>query len=146
MRALVEATLHVASPRAAVADIGAGDGQVALRLQELGLPVVATEFHAGAYARLPIRLDRRLGDGLAPLRPGEVEGAIIAGMGARNMIGILERDRDLAHTLGWLVLQPQQKPDLLETWIDGSSWRRTRTWDIRQGSRDYRVLVLRWAG
>ncbi|HVB76828.1 MAG TPA: tRNA (adenine(22)-N(1))-methyltransferase TrmK [Candidatus Nitrosotalea sp.] len=145
MRALVEATLTVASPRAPVADIGAGDGQVALRLHDLGLPVVATEFHPGAYARLPSQLDRRLGDGLAPLRPGEVEGAIIAGMGARNMIGILERDRDLARTLGWLVLQPQQKPDLLETWIDESGWRRTATCNVRQGSRDYRLLVLRWA-
>src|SRR5215472_17145767 len=95
---------------ASVADVGAGDGQLARHLARRGLAVVATERRAASFARLRAALpgmDCRQGEGLKVLRAGEVEGAVIAGMGAHAIMGILEAAPEVAGALRWLVLQPQ---------------------------------------
>src|SRR5438874_5256025 len=66
---------------AVVADIGCGDGQLAAHLAARGHRVVATEARPGPAARARERLgDCRLGPGLEPLVPGEVEVIVMAGM------------------------------------------------------------------
>src|SRR5437899_9825594 len=83
-----------AVPRGAgsVADVGAGDGQLARHLAARPQRVVATERLPGPFERLQARspgLDCRLGDGLSVLRPGEVEGVVLAGMGGRTIARVL---------------------------------------------------------
>jgi tRNA (adenine22-N1)-methyltransferase len=124
------------------ADVGAGDGQVALALVRRGVRVIATEFRPASFARLPAALDRRLGDGLSVLRPGEVEGVIVAGMGGRSIAGMLERGREVAGSLRWLVLQPQQHASQLEAWLASSGYRPLACRDVDQARRSYRVLLV----
>jgi tRNA (adenine22-N1)-methyltransferase len=144
----LEGLLEVVPPGLPVADIGSGHGRLAVALAQRGQRVVATE-------RTPVLLDRlraevvaggrltgaaamvslRHGDGLAPVAPGEVSVAVIAGMGPLSITRILSNAPWLPP---WLVLQPMQKPELLEEWIERIGWPATR-WVITQGSRRYRT-------
>lgn len=125
-----------------VADIGAGDGQVSLALGRRGVHVIATELGSGAFARLPASLERRLGDGLSVLRPGEVEGAVVAGMGGRSIAGMLAGHSPVARSLRWLVLQPQQQTAVLEAWLAESGYRLRSAQEVTERSRSYRVLLV----
>lgn len=125
-----------------VADIGAGDGQVSLALGRRGVRVIATERGSGAFARLPSSLERRLGDGFSVLRPGEVEGAVVAGMGGRSIAGMLAGQPPVARSLRWLVLQPQQQAGLLEAWLADSGYRLRSSQEVTERARSYRVLLV----
>ncbi|HYZ00685.1 MAG TPA: tRNA (adenine(22)-N(1))-methyltransferase TrmK [Candidatus Binatia bacterium] len=124
-----------------VVDVGAGDGQLALEMARRGLRVVATERTPAALARLRAAapgLDCRLGDGLAPLSAGEVEGAIVAGLGGRSIARLLARARPAALGLRWLVLQPQDRAHELERGLEGYAVC-LGAWAV-QGRRLYRVI------
>src|ERR1700716_169083 len=89
LRAVAAAIPHASG---SVADVGAGDGQLARHLSAGGLRGVATECVPGAFERLQAAnpgLDCRLGDGLSVLDPAEVECVVLAGMGGRTMVRLL---------------------------------------------------------
>ena len=130
--------LELVPEAAVVADIGSGHGRLATGLAARGARVVAVERTAASFARLQVDLRRdalqapalgpaqglvepRLGDGIAALEPGEVEVAVIAGLGGRGIMRILERAPWLPR---WLVLQPMQDPGLLAAWLDARGWPR----------------------
>lgn len=135
----------------AVADIGSGHGALAAALAARGQRVLATErtprTEAGLrrdLTRLGIPVATRRGEGLAALREGEVETAVIAGIGGRSLLRILESSRWLPR---WLVLQPMQDADLVEDWILARQWpaittdavergRRYRAWRVEVPARD----------
>jgi tRNA (adenine22-N1)-methyltransferase len=128
-----------------VVDVGAGDGQLARHLAARGLRVVATERRPPSYARLRAavpQLDCRQGEGLAVLRPGEVEGAVVAGMGGHSIARILDASPALARSLDWLVLQPQQHADRLMAWLDEAGYRIRARDTAAQGRHSYTVLLV----
>lgn len=53
-------------------------------------------------------IETRLGSGLTPLRPGEAETAILAGMGGMLIVHILQDSPEVADRLQELVLSPQR--------------------------------------
>jgi tRNA (adenine22-N1)-methyltransferase len=129
----------------AVADIGSGHGALAAAIAARGQRVLATERTPQRVeslnrdlARRGIPVATRRGDGLAALRPGEVQTAVIAGLGGRNLVAMLEASAWLPH---WLVLQPMQDPEMVEGWIQARRWpsvsgeatergRRYRAWRV----------------
>lgn len=128
-----------------VADVGAGDGQLSRRLAARGLRVVATEARPGPFARLRAalpQLDCRLGDGLNVLRPGEVDGVVLAGMGGRTIVRMLESSPEVAAGLDWLVLQPQQHVEPLRSWLASSGYVIRACATTAQGRHSYTVLVV----
>lgn len=129
-----------------VADVGAGDGQLARHLAGRGLRVIATERRPGPYARLRAAvpgLECRLGEGLDVLLPGEVEGAIVAGVGGHSIARLIERSPAVVRRLDWLVLQPQQHADHLCSWLAVQGYRVEARWTATQGRRSYTVLLVR---
>ena len=128
------------------ADVGAGDGQLARHLRTRGLHVIATERRPGPYARLRAalpELDCRQGDGLEALRPGEVEGVVLAGLGGHTIARVLEASPRVAQELEWLVLQPQQHADHLLAWLGGAGYRVDVRATMSQGRHSYTVLLVR---
>jgi tRNA (adenine22-N1)-methyltransferase len=129
----------------AVADIGSGHGALAAALAARGQRVVATERTPRRLASLQQDLARRgvpvttrWGEGLAVLRRGEVETAVIAGLGGRNLVAMLEASSWLPQCL---VMQPMQAAGLVESWIRATRWpsvigeatergRRYRVWRV----------------
>ena len=66
-------------------------------------------------------VELRRGDGLRPLRAGEVDAVVLAGMGGAKMVRLLEGSRGLVPTLARLVLQPN------------TDWARVRRWVMDRG-------------
>ena len=105
---------------ASVADIGTDHGYVPIYLVESGIAskVIALDVNQGPLnrARMPIvghglgdRIETRLSDGLAMIRPGEVDTVIASGMGGPLTIRILQEGKEVADQLNALILQPQSE-------------------------------------
>ncbi|MBB6714702.1 tRNA (adenine(22)-N(1))-methyltransferase [Clostridium gasigenes] len=62
-------------------------------------------------------LEFRLGGGLDPLKEGEVQAVIIAGMGGKLIKDILEKDITKVDNLDYLILQPAQNPEGLREYL-----------------------------
>lgn len=131
------------------ADIGSDHARLPTALLRSGRvrQLVVVEKHAGpaAVARaalsragLAARSEVRLGDGFAPLRPGEVESASLTGMGARTLLGILKRAEWLPPRL---VLQPNDSAAPLRAWA-GASGHHLRDEALVNGFWAYPVLQL----
>ncbi|WP_407569568.1 tRNA (adenine(22)-N(1))-methyltransferase [Deinococcus altitudinis] len=90
------------------------------------------------------RAELRLGDGLEPLHPaasqGELESVSLTGMGARTMLGILERGRAAGRVPAALVVQPNDGAGLLRGWARAHGYRLVAE---RMASGFWRYPVLR---
>lgn len=130
-----------------VADVGAGDGLLAAWLVARGQLVVATENKPGplavARARLdPLGVECRLGDGLAPIRPGEVEIAVIAGIGGRQISRILAASPEVVKGLRGIVLQPMVQGEEMLAGLLGEGYRLAARSEVEQGPHRYSALLL----
>jgi len=104
------------------ADIGCDHALLPLYLLASGRAhkVIAIEKHSGPYQRARQALDHwpqaelRQGDGLAPLSPGEVDSLSITGMGALNIVRILQSHP--LHLPSSLILQPMDQPQPIRQW------------------------------
>lgn len=107
--------------------------------------MVATERRPASFARLRAavpRLDCRMGEGLDVLRPGEVDGVVLAGMGGHGIVRILEGAPVVARSLDWLVLQPQQHPEALVAWLEVAGYTLLGRTTAVQGRHSYTVLLV----
>jgi tRNA (adenine22-N1)-methyltransferase len=130
-----------------VADIGAGDGALALALAADGRRVIATEAQPGPYRRLVARagaaVEVRFGWGLEPIRPGEVEMVAVAGMGERTILAILDRARDRLGEWRRIVALPHGDAALLRARLPALGLALDDESLVAQGRRIYQVLALR---
>lgn len=62
-------------------------------------------------------VELRQGDGLSPLRPGEVDVVVLAGMGGTRMVRLLEQGAAVVSGLRGLVLQPNTEWVLVRRWV-----------------------------
>lgn len=93
----LRAALELLPNAGPIADVGAGDGRLSLRLARLGHegPIYATEIAEDPLRRLTAavggepRIQVLRGDGLAPLRGFEVQCVALLGMGPRTILDIL---------------------------------------------------------
>ena len=114
------ATLAAMLPKASVvADIGSDHGLLCAHLLlngrcEKAIAVDVSPSAAKKAAQLARslglegRLIPRIGDGLAALKPGEADAAVIAGLGGRLIASILAAAPNIAQSIP-LVLQPMQQ-------------------------------------
>ena len=130
-----------------VADVGTGDGKLAAWLFAAGHRVIATENKPGPRREAlrllgPLGIECRLGEGLEPILPGEVEVAVIAGMGGRSIGRILAGSPDVVASLEALVLQPIQHGEELLTDLLARGFRVEGRVEIEQRSRGYSALLV----
>ena len=130
----------------AVADIGSGHGAVAAALAAQGCRVIATERTPSLLAALRadlsvygVEVDTRGGEGLAPIAPGEVDVAVLAGMGGRRIVAILDAAGWLPR---WLVLQPMQAAETVDTWVARRGFA-PEVEEVVERGRRYRVFKVR---
>ena len=62
-------------------------------------------------------LEFRLGNGLAPIKNGEIDVAVIAGMGGNLIRDILEADIEKVKSITSLILVPAQNPEVLREYL-----------------------------
>ena len=68
------------------------------------------------------RVELRQGWGFDPLRPREVEQAVIAGLGGRKIVSIVDRGREKNPEIKHLFLQPQRDLLFLRRWLVQNGW------------------------
>lgn len=112
-----------------VADIGTDHGLLPIFLcqKNISSQVILSDINEGPLIKaeenirkfLPgIKMDLRLGDGLSPIDEGECNCAVIAGMGGKLIINILEKDIKKASSFKKLILQPRNAQKELREWLD----------------------------
>lgn len=102
-----------------IADIGTDHGYVPIYLYKKGKikkayacdvrkgPLEKCRANIALYGAEDV-IETRLGSGLIPLKPGEAETAIMAGMGGMLIVHILQDSPEVAASLKELVLSPQR--------------------------------------
>jgi tRNA (adenine22-N1)-methyltransferase len=141
--------LEVLPAADAVADVAAGHGRLAVHLAARSRRVIATEATDGPYMELcrnlarweaTDRVEARRGNGLEPLAAGEVEGVVVAGLGARQLTRIAAQAP--GRGLRWLALQCVQHPEELAGWVRAAGWRVAVETTCEQRGRIYPTWVL----
>ena len=103
-----------------LADVGTDHGYIPIYLlQQEKIPsAIAMDINEGPLERakehialygLQAYIQTRLSDGVAALKPGEVEAVLIAGMGGGLVIHILQDGEQVCRTAKELILQPQSE-------------------------------------
>lgn len=136
-----------------VADIGTDHAMIPIHLAQHTNchPIIAgeknrgplqTAFHWIREAGLENQIDLRLGSGLTIIDPGEVEWAIIAGMGFRTIIQILEEAEHVARSLKGLILQPMQGPEELRLWLSEHSFQIVDEALVEEDGRLFQIIKV----
>ena len=132
-----------------VADVGAGHGVLAAHLAARGAAVIATEAAPAPWAELRANLARwgmgetvevRRGPGLEPLARGEVDVAVVAGVGARTLLEVAAEAPDCG--VPALVLQCVQDAGLVEPWLRGRGWVVVAADDVPEAGRRYPTWLV----
>jgi len=113
--------------QAVAADVGAG-------------PLQSAKKTVDKYD-LAKQIDLRLGSGLSVLKPGEVEGIVIAGMGGKLIRTIIEADLEVAKSLKRLVLQANVDASLLREGLMAWNFKISDETIIFEDGKYYEIIV-----
>lgn len=138
-----------------LADIGTDHAHIPVWLvgQGICLTAVATDIRKGPAARaaqevaaagLADRISVRLGDGLSPVLPTEVDDIVIAGMGGENIASILKAAPWTQDERLRLVLQPMSKPEVLREFLLKNGFALVKEPVATDGDRYYTVICARY--
>lgn len=114
--------------RAIAADVGVG-------------PLEAAKATISKY-NLDDLIETRLGSGLSVIKPGEVEGVIIAGMGGKLITSILEADIPLAKSFNRLILQPNLDANVLRTFLMKNQFEIVDEKIVLDEKKFYEIIVV----
>ncbi|HEX3032905.1 MAG TPA: class I SAM-dependent methyltransferase [Bacillota bacterium] len=157
-------------PGSLLADIGTDHAFLPVYLVQQGIVsrAIAGDVHPGpikmaartvAEAGLSDQIEVRMGDGLAVLRPADLEsqpqaggaespgapltGAVIAGMGGGTIQGILAAKPEITAQLDFLILQPMVDAGPLRAWLLASGWVLAAEELVEEEGRLYEIIMAR---
>ncbi|MBS4026916.1 MAG: SAM-dependent methyltransferase, partial [Clostridia bacterium] len=147
----LEALAQLVLPGRVVADIGTDHAHIPIYLIQSGKSpqAIATDVHDGPYkiARdkvqgcgLQDKIDVRKGDGLRPLKAGEAQVAILAGMGGITIRDILCQSSPVAACLEQLLLQPMTAPEEVRRWLAENGWKLDKECMIKEDEKYYQII------
>lgn len=136
------------------ADIGTDHGYIPIYLAEKGIcdRIIATDIRKGPLMRarenirergLGEKIEVRLSDGFAALKPKEADTAIIAGMGGELIIHILENGRHLWKSLSEMVLSPQSEPGKVREYLDRQGFFIDREEMVLDEGKFYPIMLVK---
>ena len=134
-----------------LADIGTDHARLPVWLVREGIcpHAVAADIRTGpadaarrtiAAAGLEQAIEVRVGDGLAPLKPGEADDIVIAGMGGETIAAILDACSWAKDARYHWILQPMTRPEELRRWLLTNGFSILSESVAVQGNRMYLVL------
>lgn len=140
-----------------IADIGTDHGYIPVYLlnNDIIQYAIAADINKGPLdnAKKEVRLnklenkiDLRLGSGLTVLEEGEVDEAIIAGMGGVLISEILETSKKVAKSLKKIILQPMQASDELRKYLCENGYEIIDETLVREDFRLYEIIVVKYIG
>lgn len=150
-------TASFVRPGSRLADIGTDHARLPAALVASGhCPrAVASDLRPGpvaaarrtvATAGLQALIDVRLGDGLTPLKPGEVDDIVIAGMGGETIAAILEAASWIRDQQYRLILQPMTRAEHLHRYLLQNGFSILREEAVQEGEHIYLALLAGFSG
>lgn len=136
------------------ADIGTDHAHVPIYLIKNNIcqKVIATDINTGPLeiAREQIKttgykdfIETRLGNGLEPLRPGEVDCVVIAGMGGLLIKEILESSLDVVKNIKTFILQPMIAQRELRQYLVNNNLAIVDEDLAQEEQRVYEILIVK---
>lgn len=89
-------------------------------------------------------LDFRLGSGFDTLTPGEVSGAVIAGMGGILIQELITSSPEIVQSLEFLLLQPAQNPEILRKFLYENNFSVLDEEIIKEDRRYYEYIMVKY--
>lgn len=134
------------------ADIGTDHALLPVFLIQNGIcpKVIASDLYPGPLETakanvllfgLNALIEIRQGDGLQPLKPGEADVIVIAGMGGVKIKDILAASPDVLKSARRLVFQPQSAAGCLRRWLLENNWSLVDEDLVLEGGRFYVIIV-----
>lgn len=125
----LEAVADMVTPGCTLADIGTDHAYIPIYLAQAGkIPhAIAMDVNQGPLERakehihtygLEEKIETRLSDGLAALKPGEAEQIVIAGMGGPLTVRILKDGAEKITEKTILILQPQSEIHVVRAYLE----------------------------
>lgn len=150
----LESVFRMADPARSIGDIGCDHGYISFALLEENVAerVVATDISAPSLEKArgllsthfeAARYRLRLGDGFFPIEKGEIDAAIVIGMGGRLIADILREAGDKIDTLDYLIVQPMQGAEDLFEYITNNRLTLLDSDLIEERGKYYPVMKIR---
>ena len=134
------------------ADIGTDHAYVPIKLAEAGIKVIATDIMPGPLKiaeenvkKQGAKVELRLGGGLSPIKNGEVDTVIIAGMGGEMIEKIISEDEEKAKSVR-LILQPMNSQYELRTYLLKNGYKILKEDLALEGFKVYNLIVAQYQG
>lgn len=89
------------------------------------------------------KIETRLGSGLSILKPGEVNTAIIAGMGGLLIGDLLKHSKDIVKNLDTLIIQPMQAQSELRKYLVSNGFTIVDDILVKEDHRIYEIIVVK---
>lgn len=139
--------------QAKLGDIGTDHAYLPIFLWEKGkiAQAIAVDVHEGPFqsAQSAIHsrgmtqwIDVRFGDGLKPIKPGEVDALTLAGMGGNTMLDIFKASPAVLALVNTLILQPQGAEGKVRKSLLCSGWLLENEQLVVEEGRIYGVMVF----
>ena len=96
--------------------------------------------------KLENKVDLRLGSGIEVLKKGEVDEVIIAGMGGILIGELLEANKEVAHSVEKLILQPMQAQEELRSYLLNNGYEIIDECLEKEDFRLYEIIVAKYTG
>ncbi|SKC79461.1 tRNA (adenine(22)-N(1))-methyltransferase [Maledivibacter halophilus] len=87
-------------------------------------------------------IETRLGNGLRAIKPGEIDTAIIAGMGGLLIRDILRESKEVVDTIKTFIFQPMIAQDELRKWFCKNNFKIDNERLAKEGNKFYEILVV----
>ncbi len=139
------------------ADIGTDHAYIPIFLVQTGAcsKVIATDIRKGPLLKagrnikkyhLEDRIDLRMGDGIKPIRGGECDSFIIAGMGGVVIAGIIDSSVEVVKRAESIILQPVYTEEVLRKYLLHKGFRIETESLVRDDRRIYVVIKASYDG
>lgn len=140
-----------------IADIGTDHGYIPVYLLNKGtIPfAILADVNKGPlenarkevkYNNLTDKTDLRLGSGIEVLKKDEVDEIIIAGMGGILISELLEANKEVAHSVDKLILQPMQAQEELRKYLLGNGYEIVNEVLVKEDFRIYEIIETKYTG
>ena len=140
-----------------VADIGTDHGYIPVYLLNEGIIdfAILADINKGPLenARKEVRRNKleekvelRLGSGIEVLKKGELDEVIIAGIGGILIGDLLEANKEVAHSVEKLILQPMQAQEELRQYLLNNGYEIIDECLEKEDFRMYEIIVAKYTG
>lgn len=154
LTARLEAVKNAVLPCETVLDAGTDHAYVPIALvqQKICCRAIASDVNRGPFIRarehilengMSEKIETRLGSGITVIKPGEVQGVILAGMGGVLIAQLLSEDQTVCASVEQFVLQPMNAPEYLRHFLHKNHFRIAEEYLAEEGEKLYVILCAK---